>query len=173
MQLINLSKAKIKVEDLRGYGQAADLPINVIIYTEKDVNRKNHYLKPVLKQCEEGGNYRGLCFGNDIFIFYNEIETIGSIKWIYAHEMTHYFIGCNKNLQNYINFIGKIINSIIEKKYTKKQMQEKYKMVTDPEEFLCNSMATLLCSKDFGNQWYYNRKQKKEKKNVRNHRNSH
>lgn len=135
-----------------------DYELNILDETMKEQIHKK-YLK---SKWVDKYSYRAFTLPMEkvIYVFFNEGETIESLKWVIAHELTH----ANLRTSNYLKVILNHNRQLVMSQYNITCQKEYEKKLKDDsfhedmlEEKICNKFATDLIGKNYDRNWWRNK----------------
>jgi len=174
MNIINFTKIKPHIEFWEKVCSDNGLFPTTVSISNTDnsipllLNGKNHGIlidRQKLYNIDEIMTYRGVCFELDkstiIHININRFETPKSIDWVFCHEYHHMLMFNDKImsciLETWDNRFNKLVKNVSLKK--KEELKDSF----SPFEIIASFFATKTIGKDYGDEWYLNRINKKEK----------
>ena len=120
---------------------------------------QKYKMKPniqVFKSLEDK-DYRGLTFGNNITLYWSDLETPKSIAWVFCHEIRHLMMAKKpKVFEDLENLELALAEKIRKRKITKMSVRSTYKILYEIgiTETICDLFATEEVGKDYGADWY-------------------
>jgi len=101
-----------------------------------------------------------------IVVFVEEFDTTDSLRWILCHELTHYEVGYSPSLYRafknlHSKYIKEVENKLNKKWCTKIYLKDNIHD-NEPEEILCDQVATAIVGENYGRKWW--RKQLRKQK---------
>lgn len=157
---LNLEESKKKelsnfLFNIMSLNSELDYTLNIL-----DVEKKKKIHKKYFKiDLDDKNAYRAFTcpYKNVIFVFFNENESMESLKWLIAHELTHANLRENKYLRTLLNLNLKremSRNNVSNLEEYQELIKNDYLHEEMLEEQICNEFATNLIGKNYDRLWW-------------------
>lgn len=173
MEIKTIGEVKVDINVLEDFLIKTDAKdISGEIYICELAAKKELHPKYMKNPYKNNRQYRAYSYPpeNKVFIFINEGETMESLLWLLAHELSHHNIRQNKYLKKCCNVA--MSQLLASKNITWDEFIANYDVyVADDnfhdsilEEQICNAFATSLVGYDFGRKWWKEQLEELDKK---------